>query len=183
MNDPYFAALRKTLRQLPAAEVEEFVSEVAAHIEERAETLGQEASMRAFGDPRDIARLYLAQRSTDVPVRAWSWRARRAVGLCAKGLTTLAVSLVGYGFGTLLLAMALVKPFTPERIGLWVVGGDDPSFMLGRTDMPVGEEMLGWSVIPIGLSLGTLIIYLTWRMSVPVLRSTVGVSAQKTHAQ
>lgn len=173
MTDPYFAALRQALRTLPTAEVEEIVSEVAAHIEERAETLGTDAAMRAFGDPQDIARLYLAQRPAGVS-RAWSWRARRVVGCGARGLATLTASLAGYGFGALLLAMALSKPFTPERIGLWVVGGDDPAFMLGRTDMPVGEEILGWSVIPIGLSLGALLIYLTWRASARVLRSMIG---------
>lgn len=177
MTDAYFDRLRGALHGLPDAEVAEIVSEVQAHIAERAETIGIEEALRAFGDPGDIAALYLADRLTGRPERPSPWRLLRAARLVArlgiKGLTTLLVSLAGYGFGLLLIAMALSKPFTPDRVGLWVTGGDDPAFSLGRSAAPQGVEVLGWWVIPIGLLLGAASLYLTWRVSLSSLRSMI----------
>ncbi len=182
MNDPYFDTLRKSLRSLPAADVEDIVRELRAHVDERMESMGADAALHALGNPNDIAALYLADRMVGRSTRPSVWRVLRAAGLVgglsARGLLTLGISIVGYGFGFLFVAMALFKPFTPDRIGLWIVGGDDPGFMLGRTRAPLGEEVLGWWVIPIGAVLGALMIYLTWHVSLRALRSLIRAGLQ-----
>lgn len=187
MTAAYFDALRRALRDLPAAEVEDIVNEVASHVEERAELVGPDAALRAFGDPRDIASLYIADRMSRRPARPAPWRLlgamRRIAGLGARGTAIAIASAAGYGFGLLLVAMALVKPFAPDVIGLWLIGGDDPGFSLGRSLAPQGEEVLGWWIIPIGLLLGGAAIYATWRASLAALRSVVRAALREIRSR
>jgi hypothetical protein len=182
-DDAYFQTLRAALLGLPPAEVEDIVREMAAHADEKAEIVGKDAALRALGDPRDLASLYLADRLTSAPARPSPGRALRAARLIAgrgvKGLALLTASIAGYGFGLLLVAMALYEPFAPAQIGLWVVAGDDPSFSLGRTRAPIGEDVLGGWIIPIGALLGATILYLTWRLGLSTLRSIIGTGLHR----
>jgi hypothetical protein len=71
------------------------------------------------------------------------------------------VCVVGYMFGASFFLAALIKPFNP-RVGLWMLDNHAYSLALGFTDYrPQGHELLGWSLIPIGLALGGGTILLT----------------------
>jgi len=96
----------------------------------------------------------------------------RLVGLSVYGLFAFVVSLLGYALGLGLVIVALVKPFQPHNVGLWrLPDAHDPwSFTLGATSSPHGQELLGWWIIPLGLLVGPLIAWLTWRFGIFSLR-------------
>ncbi len=81
--------------------------------------------------------------------------------LSVKGFLVFFVCSIGYAFGASFFIAALAKPFNP-KVGLWLIGPDTYSLALGMTDeSPPGHELLGWTLIPIGLALGGGTIMLT----------------------
>jgi hypothetical protein len=96
----------------------------------------------------------------------------RLAGLSLYGAFALLVSLAGYGLASAFLLTAIVKPFNPSHAGLWRIPKPDGDydFSLGTTDAPVGYELLGWWIIPIGLLVGLLLGWLTWRFGLFSLR-------------
>ena len=65
------------------------------------------------------------------------------------------------------LITAMVKPFNPRDTGLWVEPGHAYSWALGVMDKPrPGQELLGWWIIPVGLGLGMVFGWLTWRFGI-----------------
>jgi hypothetical protein len=84
-----------------------------------------------------------------------------------EGIWALVVAFLGYGTALIALGCALLKPFTPERIGLWVRedATGDLSYQLGRVAMPPTDarELLGWYIVPLGLVVGALALTVTTR--------------------
>jgi hypothetical protein len=84
-----------------------------------------------------------------------------------EGIVALVLAVLGYAIALIGLGCALLKPFTPDRIGLWVerVPPDDYSFQLGRVGVPPSDahELLGWYIIPLGLIVGALAFTATTR--------------------
>ena len=83
------------------------------------------------------------------------------------GFVAFVVGLVGYGLGVSLIACALLKPFLPGNIGLWI---DRHGMNLGfEIPRPHGQELLGWWIIPLGLMAGTALllvstVFLRWML-------------------
>lgn len=163
--DDYLAKLRQALSGLPANDIEEILRELRGHLDERAmegdSEHGQtplEHILRQFGTPEYIGSLYRADarvaraRETFSPALIMGstirWATRTGCGFLA-----FMVGLAGYALGASLMACALLKPFSPTHIGLWI----NPHGMLfGYTlQRPHSAELLGWWVIPIGLVAGT----------------------------
>jgi hypothetical protein len=97
------------------------------------------------------------------------WAARSLEGLAA-----LVVAFLGYATALIGLGCALFKPFTPERIGLWVrqVAPDDVTYQLGRVSTPPSDarELLGWYIIPLGLVVGGIAFAATSRFLLAKVR-------------
>ena len=129
-------------------------------------TGGDEAAARAvlqaFGEPDEIARLYRAER---IVGRLETSRSPWTVALVAWRTATLSLeaflvflgSFTLYALSLSFLATAAMKPFWPDKVGFWVA---PDTVSIGMTSHPVGPELLGWRIIPVGLVIGLIVGWL-----------------------
>jgi hypothetical protein len=178
--DIYLRKVRHGLRGLPDAEAQEIVDELRSHALDRAGGTLSGASVdetiAGLGPARQLAGLYLGERMAErveisrspLLILNTVWR---LAGVSARAFLVFVVSLTGYGLGASLILIALAKPFFPERTGLWIFDRNGKwDFSLG-IQWPHGQELLGWWIIPLGLGLGALFLYLTWRLGLANVRS------------
>jgi hypothetical protein len=178
--DIYLRKVRHGLRGLPDDETREIVNELRSHALDQAggklTAASVDATIAGLGPARELAGLYLGERMAErvevtrspllILKTVW-WLASVSVG----AFTVFMVSLVGYLFAGAFLVIAAVKPFMPERTGLWVwKTNGDWDFSLGIREDNIGHEVLGWWVIPICLVLGILCLYFTWRFGLASVR-------------
>jgi len=176
--DGYLERLRVALRSMPSPDVDDILRELRSHLAEVAKTDGRwdasaaAAAITRLGDPMVLAEQYQldqlaaraqSQRSPVLLVRLVArWAARSVAGLWA-----LLIAALGYSVSVIALGCAVLKPFYPERIGLWVVATaeGDPTFQLGRViaPMPGARELLGWFILPLGLIVAVVSFALTTR--------------------
>jgi hypothetical protein len=179
--EAYLRQIRHGLRGLPDPEAQEIVAELRSHVIDRAGggTVTQAAvdeGLAGLGPARDLAGLYLAERMAErVEINRSPWLILKTVwrlaGLSLRALFTFMVSLVGYGLGIGLVITAVLKPFMPDNDGLWFKRTHDGFTMsLSVTTDPVGQELLGWWIIPLGLILGPAVLWLTWRFGLAGVR-------------
>lgn len=72
------------------------------------------------------------------------------------GFLTFLAGVVGYALGVSLIVCAILKPFFPAYIGLWI---NSHNVLLGaEIPRPQGHELLGWWIIPYGLGVGVAFI-------------------------
>jgi hypothetical protein len=172
--ESYLRRLRASLRGLPAEQVEDIVREIRSHLTESAgsdhgqltETFGRLGDPEVLGSAYRMENLALRAQSSRSPllllrlVMHWATRS-------VEGLVALVVAFLGYGTALIALGCALVKPFIPERVGLWVqrVPPDDWSFQLGRVAVAPTDarEVLGWYIVPLGLLVGAIAFTATSR--------------------
>ncbi|MBC6982084.1 DUF1700 domain-containing protein [Caulobacter sp. 17J80-11] len=140
------------LRGLPADERERIVLEIRGHLAERGE-----AGLAALGAPETLAKTYMedfrmtqaiAQANPAALLLTILDRAGRNAAAAVIGFVAVTLYLMSAGF----LVVAVLKPFFPTHVGLWL----DP-FSFGawvNTATPAGPEVLGWWTIPVGLVLG-----------------------------
>lgn len=180
--DMYLGEVRGVLRRLPPAELQEILAELRSHVLDRVggEAGLTEASVQAaldgLGPPRALGAGYLG-RSMAATIRTSGspWRVLAAVyrlaSLSVGAFALFLVSLFGYATGAGLIVTALLKPILPEQTGLWIHQKGGVS--LGVVGGPHGAnaELLGWWIIPIGLVAGTVLLVLTWRLSLAGVRA------------
>src|ERR1700722_16574577 len=164
--EAYLAEVTRNLRGLPPAEISEIVDELRSHVLDRMAEEGDAANLRqilsALGSAKQIAAINLSMR-----IAAQSAERRsplsvlrtivRLAGLSARGFLTFLVSLAGYGFAASWLVTALLKPFWPGQVGLWLLPDrtGDLSLSLGvHLGHEAGRDLLGWWTVPIGLAVG-----------------------------
>jgi uncharacterized membrane protein len=169
--DAYLMQLRRSLGELPQPEVADILQEIRGHILERAEAAGNLTEerlaeiLKALGRPEDIAPLYQAEalmaraRTSFSPTLLLKGALRWAM-LSVRGFGLFVVALLGYGLALGLLAGGFGKMIAPHQIGAWVSPG---SFSIGTTSNGAAHDMLGWSLVPVGLIGGTLaLVATTW---------------------
>jgi hypothetical protein len=176
--ESYLERLRVSLRPLPADQADDIVREIRSHLLDSAGG-GAAADPRRLsdaiarlGNPATLANAYVmdhlalqaqASRSPILLLRLAGLWATRSL----EGLVALVLAVIGYAIALIGLGCAFFKPFTPDRIGLWVqrVPPDDFSFQLGRVAVPPGDarEVLGWYIIPLGLIIGAIAFAATTR--------------------
>ncbi len=171
--DTYLHQVQRHLGGLPDAEARETIAELRSHVLDKVagdfSVRAIEAALDELGSPREVARLNVTERvAADLEVNRSPWRVLSAVGRLASlslyGVFAFLVSLFGYALAAGLLITAAAKPFNPRHTGLWVQPQNSYSVMLGVTGHnQTGNELLGWWIIPIGLGLGLLLGWLTWR--------------------
>jgi hypothetical protein len=172
--ESYLRRLEASLRGLPAEQVEDIVREIRSHLLESAGSGGARLTetLARLGDPEVLGGAY---RMDDLALRAQSSRSPLLLlrlvmhwgTRSLEGLGALVVAFLGYGTALIGLGCALVKPFMPDRVGLWVqrVPPDDWSFQLGRVSVAPTDarEVLGWYIVPVGLLVGALALTATSR--------------------
>ena len=170
--DQYLAELRSHLRSLPQEQVVDIVEEIRSHIRDTADAGGTmtEASVQAtltrLGPASELAAGYVTDNlMARAQLSRMPWTILRGIfhwaTLSVKGVAVSLVCVIGYFFGGSFLIAALAKPLNP-KVGLWQIGPDSYSLVLGMTDKwPQGHELLGSKLIPIGLALGGGTIVLT----------------------
>jgi HAAS domain-containing protein len=179
--EAYLRRLRQRLRGMNGDDAREIVAELRSHVVEKATVSGQltpaavDAALAALGSPEALAAEYLTD---DLLARAEASRSPlrvlegmfRWASLSVTGFFALLVSIVGYSLGAILMLGALLKPFHPQTAGLWAfrnsAGDLLYSLHLGFGSPPAdGREVLGWWLIPIGLSLGGGLIISTTHLA------------------
>ncbi|HKC11398.1 MAG TPA: hypothetical protein VKI41_05005 [Vicinamibacteria bacterium] len=167
MLDAYLSELRTLLRNLPEPEVSEIEAELRSHVRDsgtRGGLIESEvaATLARLGSPAALASLYdtdrllvRAGRSRSPWLLLWSlfrWAAVSVAGICV-----LIPVIGGYLVAASFFIAALVKPFAPDRVGLWRLSNDEFSLRLGLTATvpPRGQELLGWAIVPLGLIVGS----------------------------
>ena len=166
--DTYLNDLSARLQAAPAEDRREFIDEIRSHIfdaagsDGRLETATVSTVLAELGPASALADNYL--KSIGMPAAfPVSRPAESGPGFAGRAQR---VRRTVYAFLGLLVAFALAavsivavvsKIFHPERAGLWRFGSDEFSLHLGLTDFvppPVGQELLGWYLVPLGLLIG-----------------------------
>jgi uncharacterized membrane protein len=179
--DAYLSRLRTGLRGLHSDEVRDIVEELRSHVIEKSSEAGEisasrvEATLTALGPAEVLASEYVTDavlaraEVSRSPMRILESLFRWA-SLSIAGFFVLIGSIVGYSLGVIFFLLALFKPFHPHTAGLWV--WEDPaqglvySARMGFGVPPAGaNEILGWSIIPLGLVLGCGLVMLTTRFA------------------
>lgn len=174
--DNYLASLRTALKSLPAREREEILSEISAHIRDsREQGLSLEQTLLQLGAPEELAAEYRDALLVRLAVQArtpWSMLTTvfRLATRGAIGAACFFIAVIGYVSGAALFVTALLKPFFPHQIGLWVGpgvfhfgfhhvghGGGGVGLLLS-TGSPA-HEVLGHWYIPVTCALGVLLIW------------------------
>lgn len=170
--DAYIGELRRCLGELPPDEVHDILQEIRGHILERAEASGELTEerlvsiLKALGRPEEIAPLYQAD---SVVAKARASMSPRIVlrGIHRWSLVSIwgfvlfLLGIVGYTTGFSLMVAAIGKIFSPHEIGAWL---SSSGFSLGTNSNPSAREVLGWWLVPVGLSTGVLIVVGTTRL-------------------
>jgi uncharacterized membrane protein len=171
----YLSQLRAALSGMTVTEREDIVEEIHMHIRER---LGDPAAsldavLAGLGPAAELAQQYrtgvLVQRArTSISPLVILRAALRWATTGVEGFVVFVIALIGYFSGIAFLLLALIKPFFPANTGLWV--GPDQfnfSFRMGATmtnpASPV-HEVLGWWLIPVCLTIGSLSLVLTTKL-------------------
>lgn len=179
----YLLRLRNALGRMPDSEKSEILSDIRNHIEERlsdassgqAEIVAE--TIAALGSPESLAASYQRERlmarataSAAPPLLLHATFQWALTGI--RGFLAFLTLLLGYAFGLGFLICAILKPFLPSQVGLWL---DPPAFTLGvLTAAPRGgRELLGWWIVPIGWILGPLLLIGTTRLVQWLLRMRV----------
>jgi HAAS domain-containing protein len=170
MIESYFDALSTQLADLPPARREEVVRELRAHVLDRLEQITVPSNddcrtvLKALGTPEEIARQYrvelLLNRS------AWRispWKMLRTLSRWTltgvQGYIVFMVAMVGYLIGACFYITALLKPFFPHNIGLYV---SEQGLNIARFPAPPpGTDLAGAYYIPIAVCAGFLFTFLT----------------------
>jgi hypothetical protein len=171
--EDYLSDLRARLRGLSKSEVDDILAELRSHVRDSA-VPGDEpteaevtAVLARLGSPSALAAAYLADRLLQEAERSRSpWRLltglSRWAALSAAGGFALCGVVAGYVVAASFFLAALVKPFRPDRAGLFRMA-DNLSLRLGLSASPgpPGEELLGWWIVPLGVLLGGMAYGLT----------------------
>jgi uncharacterized membrane protein len=188
--DAYLMRLRRSLGELPAEDVNDILREIRSHILERAEAAGDMTDetlmriLRELGQPEDIGPLYQADamvaraRSSFSPSlilrTTLRWGMRSVAGFVA-----FIAGIVGYSIAIGFFGCALLKPFLPDQIGLWM---HPNGVSLGTiSSQATAHDLLGWWIIPVGLVVGALLLvwtthFLRWLLRYAVRRPIISAT-------
>lgn len=179
--EKYLDTVHACLRGLKEADVHEFVEELRSHIYEKTSTAGEmtadglENVLTALGNPEELAREHKANAlltkavASGSPLRILEALFRWA-SFSVAGLFVLVGATGGYLLGGVLFICAVLKPFHPQTVGLWVLQDETGdlalSFRLGAASPPAGaHELMGWWIVPIGLLVTFGLVMTTSRLA------------------
>ena len=165
MIESYFAALATQLSDLPQAKREEVVRELRAHVFDRLEQITVPTNddcrtvLKAMGTPEEIARQYRLELLLNKS--AWKispWNMLRTLfrwtltGI--QGYIVFVLAMLGYTIGASFYITALLKPFFPHNVGVFV--SEQGLNLAHFPGPPPGAEILGNYYAPVAVFLGFL---------------------------
>lgn len=159
----YLKDLGKALKPLPESDIEDIQDEieslVLAGLEDKSATGGLAAILEELGDPKTLASQYKAHINEGTPLPL-AVRIARSTATGASRTLKVFTAVIGFGTAFGLLALAILKPFFPETVGIWYGGGE--SFVLGYPGPDSGlKEIMGYAIIPFGIGSGVGLFFLT----------------------
>jgi uncharacterized membrane protein len=167
--ESYLTALRLHLGPLSIVEREEIVREINAHIRDSAEEPGAsvESVLVRLGPAEELAKQYREGALIRQASRSFSpiVLLRATLRLATKsifGIFVFFCGIFGYSMGIGFVVVGLAKTIFPAHTGAWVLDGRlvaAGAFEYGYP--PQAHEVLGMWIIPIALSLGSLLLLLT----------------------
>jgi hypothetical protein len=169
----YLDELRRRLEALPEEERDEIVAELRGHVLDSAGEQPAEEAVAAvlerLGPAVDLAAQYVTQSALIGAERSRApWTLLRGLahvaGVSLAGFSALVGCVVGYALAACFVLAALRKPMAPDRVGLWQLGPDSFSLVLGFGARPAGVELLGWWIVPIGLVAGAFGFWITTQL-------------------
>jgi HAAS domain-containing protein len=174
--EEYLKVLRRSLRGLPEEDAGEIVEELRSHLLDSGSDAGGlreelvRAALERLGPPRELAAQYVLESLARKAARSRSpflilESCFRWAEVSVRGFLTLLLAVTGYGLSVPFVLAALLKPFRPDRVGLWKLAEAPSTYSLrmGFGASPAGTELLGWWLVPLGLVAGTgLLILTTW---------------------
>ena len=180
----YMFVLGRSLRSfLPEAVALDALREIEGHIAERIagveavpdERAALEAVLRDLGAPLEVARAYAGEMAIEEAVATGRLSATaRALWLLATttvgGFFATLGLFVGYVTGLAFLAIAVLKPIFPDRVGLLVVGGIPRGLGVYESIPPGGVIWGGYGVVLFAAIAGLLVLALTQRGTMRFLR-------------
>jgi uncharacterized membrane protein len=165
MIEDYFSQLESKMSDLPATDRQEFTRELRAHVLDRLEQVAVaseadcRAVLKALGTPDEIARQYRLERIMSrsawkiSPVLVLRTLLRWAI-TGVQGYAVFIVALIGYVLAAVFYITALLKPFFPHNVGVFL---SDQGLNLARfPEAPRGVEIMGVYYIPVAIVLGYL---------------------------
>jgi hypothetical protein len=185
--EDYLSELAVRLPRLSAEQTRDIVEEIRSHVLETATTdldciteASADAALARLGSPSELAMGYVDVAPSPFVLgekqhRPWL-QPRNSFSRAVRPIPTAAVvlaTLLAYFAAGILVLSALSKPFHPARVGLWRAGSNDFSLHLGLATSaaaPVGNEILGWSIIPLGLIAAVLLVSLAVKIDLRLLR-------------
>lgn len=158
--EEFLQRVRRGLGSLDPSERDDLVDELRAHLLDR-QVQGSTDLLVGFGPPEELAASYLTEQSLrGALARGTSWALGRALWVAARDSTLLLFGLLPLvviqlaAFSS--VVTALLKPFVPFEMGLWVGAGN---FYVGaRNGNPAIHEVLGWWGVPV-LAISGLILF------------------------
>jgi hypothetical protein len=173
----YLARICSSADGVPLTKLHDWLRELRSHIVEHARMSGGVSrvsvleALTALGSPRDLALEF--RRSIDENASIESPEAQEAQSLLMQqpslalpllGLIAVAIALC-LAISSSFILCAVLKPFDPRGVGLWV-GPASISLLVGAPPQPSDvHEILGWWMIPVGLSIATLGFYVMLRLA------------------
>jgi uncharacterized membrane protein len=168
MIESYFAALTTQLSDLPQTKREEVVRELRAHLVDRLEQITVptdddcRAVLKAMGTPVEIARQYrveLLLKKSAWRISPWSMLRTlfRWTLTGIQGYIVFVLALLGYTLGASFYITALLKPFFPHNVGMFL---SEQGLIIARfPEPPPGAEILGVYYIPVAVLVGFLFTF------------------------
>lgn len=187
--EEYLHHLGEILKSLPQDEREEIVLEIKGHIEDKLSRSIRGGSsidslkniLDRLGKPEDYAYEFVTDYLLNKGIE------RRKISMVFKGLLRWGCNtLVGFFYSLFFFAAYLIsvsfviigimKPILPEKVGFFLRNGKFENFglIMGVTNDPNVQEVLGYWLIPIALIIGILGFFVTSWLLKRVIHNRLG---------
>jgi len=185
----YLQELKEVLNSLPEKERDEIVLEIKGHIQERmAQSSQAESDIEALknaltrlGKPEEYGSEFVTDYLLNKGMeRKKAWMIFK--GLLRWGCNTLVgffyslFFFVSYLISASFVIVGIMKPIFPEKVGFFLRNGrfENLGLIMGVTDNPNMQEVLGYWIIPVALVIGIAWFFVTTWLLKKVIRNRFG---------
>ena len=164
----YLTDLRTRLAPITLSEREDILREITAHIRDSVE-MGTpiDTVLARLGTPAQLAAEYRDGQLIRTASRSLSpiLLLRATLRVATKGITGILVfffAVFGYVTGGAMVIGGVLKPFLPDRIGLFTTSATKEAWkQTGIVTNNVRGELFGWWGVPLAIISGVLVLILT----------------------